>query len=171
MKSYDVIVVGAGFAGTVAAKKCAEAGLSTLLLERGGRAGEKVQSTAAVQRGFLEHIPSWVMGEGSPIEREFYRATQHFFFGEEIVYSASVNSALPFCYSFYAFRFANWASQQAAKSGAEQGRRPIRFIISPRARGSSLEVPLLLNSLDSSAREPKNRARRSMSSSDNWLPP
>src|SRR5450756_2317410 len=50
---YDVIVVGAGFGGPVAAKKCAEAGLRTLMLERGGRAGEKVISGLTIS---LIHI-------------------------------------------------------------------------------------------------------------------
>ena len=43
MKEYDVVVVGAGFGGPVAAKKCAEAGLKTLMLERGDKVGEKVK--------------------------------------------------------------------------------------------------------------------------------
>ena len=44
MQEYDVVVVGAGFAGPVAAKKCAEAGLKTLMLERSENPGEKVIS-------------------------------------------------------------------------------------------------------------------------------
>ena len=34
MKTYDVIVIGAGNGGLAAAANCAKAGLSTLLLER-----------------------------------------------------------------------------------------------------------------------------------------
>lgn len=33
---YDVVVVGAGLKGPVAAKRCADAGLRTLVLERAG---------------------------------------------------------------------------------------------------------------------------------------
>lgn len=119
MTSYDIIVVGAGYAGTAAAKKCGEAGMKTLLLERAGRVGEKVQSTAAVQRGFLDHMPSWVMGDGSPIERELYGATQNFLVGDEIVYSSTVKAIVPICYGFYSFRFTNWAAQQAVGAGVE----------------------------------------------------
>lgn len=41
---YDVIVVGAGPAGSIAAKKCAELGLNTLLLERKALPRDKVCS-------------------------------------------------------------------------------------------------------------------------------
>jgi flavin-dependent dehydrogenase len=42
--NYDVLVVGAGFGGPVAAKRCADAGLKTLMVERAGVPGEKVVS-------------------------------------------------------------------------------------------------------------------------------
>ncbi|MHA1230233.1 MAG: NAD(P)/FAD-dependent oxidoreductase [Candidatus Helarchaeota archaeon] len=41
MAEYDVIVVGAGPGGSVAAKFCAEAGLKTIFFERGRKPGEK----------------------------------------------------------------------------------------------------------------------------------
>jgi len=41
MNEYDVIVVGAGPGGSVAAKFCAEAGLKTIFFERGRKPGEK----------------------------------------------------------------------------------------------------------------------------------
>lgn len=37
---FDVVVVGAGFGGSVAARRCAEAGLKTLLLESAEVPGE-----------------------------------------------------------------------------------------------------------------------------------
>jgi flavin-dependent dehydrogenase len=43
-KMYDVIVVGAGPAGSTAAKKCAEQGLKTLILEKRGLPRDKVCS-------------------------------------------------------------------------------------------------------------------------------
>ena len=43
-QEYDVVVIGAGFGGPVAAKKCADAGLKTLILERSENPGEKVIS-------------------------------------------------------------------------------------------------------------------------------
>ncbi len=54
MEEYDVVIVGAGFGGPVAAKKCAEAGLRTLMLERSQRVGEKVISGLTIPfYGFL----------------------------------------------------------------------------------------------------------------------
>ena len=44
---FDCIVVGAGMAGCAAAATAARAGLTTLLLERGGAAGEKNVSGGA----------------------------------------------------------------------------------------------------------------------------
>jgi electron transfer flavoprotein-quinone oxidoreductase len=119
MKNYDVIVVGAGFAGPVAAKKCAEAGLSTLLLERAGRAGEKVQSTASVQQGFIEYMPSWLKAEDAPFERDIYGMNQHFMAGGEIAFTFSINSIIPVVYNLYSFRFTNWEAEQAVKAGVE----------------------------------------------------
>ena len=54
MEEYDVIVVGAGFGGPVAAKICADAGLSTLMLERAQNVGDKVISGLTIPfYGFL----------------------------------------------------------------------------------------------------------------------
>jgi len=41
MSDYDVVIVGAGPGGSVAAKICAEAGLKTVFFERGRKPGEK----------------------------------------------------------------------------------------------------------------------------------
>ena len=54
MEEYDVVIVGAGFGGPVAAKKCADAGLKTLMLERAEKAGDKVISGLTIPfYGFL----------------------------------------------------------------------------------------------------------------------
>ena len=119
MKEYDVIVVGAGFAGPVAAKKCAEAGLNTLLLERAARPGEKVQSTAGIVREWWEQGPSWLMAEGAPIERAVCGTINYYVSGGEVVYSTSTRSVIPMLYLIYAFPFCYWEAQQAVKAGAE----------------------------------------------------
>ncbi|MFX0036287.1 MAG: FAD-dependent oxidoreductase [Candidatus Hermodarchaeota archaeon] len=43
-QEFDVIVVGAGFGGSVAALICTEAGLKTLIIERSESVGNKVIS-------------------------------------------------------------------------------------------------------------------------------
>ncbi len=41
---FDVIVIGAGFGGPIAAKLCSDAGLKTLIIERSENVGDKVIS-------------------------------------------------------------------------------------------------------------------------------
>ncbi len=64
--SYDVIVAGAGPAGSVAAKTAAERGLSVLLVEKKQEIGEPVRCaegiTAEGLRQFLEPDPKWICG-------------------------------------------------------------------------------------------------------------
>ncbi|HVP20599.1 MAG TPA: NAD(P)/FAD-dependent oxidoreductase [Anaerolineaceae bacterium] len=61
---YDVVVVGAGPAGSVAARKAAEGGLSVLLLEKRQEIGSPVRCAEAIgadlSRQFLEPNPRWV---------------------------------------------------------------------------------------------------------------
>jgi phytoene dehydrogenase-like protein len=60
---YDVIIVGAGVAGLVAAKKCEEAGLSTLLVEADEEVGGRIQSDRidgfTLERGFQVLIDTY----------------------------------------------------------------------------------------------------------------
>lgn len=60
---YDVIVVGAGPAGSVAAKAAADKGLSVLLLEKRQEIGEPVRCAEGITRrdllDFLELDPKW----------------------------------------------------------------------------------------------------------------
>ncbi len=66
---FDVIVIGAGFGGPVAAKLCADAGLKTLLIERAQKPGEKVISGLTIPfYGFL-FGPSFIRNGNPPFER------------------------------------------------------------------------------------------------------
>ncbi len=54
---YDVIVVGAGPGGSIAAKTCAEAGLDVLLLEKRQEIGDPVRCAEGVgKEGLIRHI-------------------------------------------------------------------------------------------------------------------
>ena len=68
-KQYDVIVIGSGFAGPVAARKCAEHGLRTLMIERSEKVGEKVISGLTIPiYGFL-FGPDFIQDGNPPVER------------------------------------------------------------------------------------------------------
>jgi digeranylgeranylglycerophospholipid reductase len=68
MKSeYDVVVIGAGPAGSIAARTTAQAGLSTLLLEKRQEIGSPVRCGEAVGRETTEKFipldPKWIAAE------------------------------------------------------------------------------------------------------------
>jgi len=68
-EEFDVIVVGAGFGGPIAAKICAETGLKTLLLERSENVGDKVISGLTIPfYGFL-FGPDFIRDGNPPFER------------------------------------------------------------------------------------------------------
>ncbi len=62
--SYDVVVVGAGPAGSVASRKAAEGGLSVLLVEKRQEIGAPVRCAEAIgadlSRPFIEPDPRWI---------------------------------------------------------------------------------------------------------------
>lgn len=86
-RRYDLVVVGAGPAGSVAAKTAAEAGLSVLLLEKRQEIGSPVRCAEGVGRdqlmAFIEPDPRWIAAEVNRAEittvagdeRETSRAT------------------------------------------------------------------------------------------------
>ncbi|MFN8598533.1 MAG: NAD(P)/FAD-dependent oxidoreductase [Anaerolineae bacterium] len=64
---YDVVVIGAGPAGSIAARTCAEAGLSVLLLEKRQEIGSPVRCGEAVGKETVEKFipldPKWIAAE------------------------------------------------------------------------------------------------------------
>ncbi len=116
MEKYDVIVVGAGFGGPVAAKKCAEAGLNTLIVERAQRPGEKVVS--GTYAGLLG-APAWIREGNPPLERAAYGWKYHFIKGGEIYLSIKVSFPIQIAYGMYCRPLCTWLAEQAVKAGAE----------------------------------------------------
>ena len=113
MEKYDVIVVGAGFGGPVAAKKCAEAGLHTLIVERGQRPGEKVVSGTYVP---LFGAPEWIREGNPPLERAAYGWRYHFIKGGEIYLSIDVSFPFPISHGMYCRPMCTWLAEQAVKA-------------------------------------------------------
>ena len=66
-REYDVVVVGAGPAGAVAARRAAEGGLKTLLVEKRQEIGVPVRCAEAVgsksTQEFIKLDPKWIDAE------------------------------------------------------------------------------------------------------------
>ena len=119
MEKYDVIVIGAGFGGPVAAKKCADAGLRTLIVERSQMPGEKVVSgTYIPAQGFMLG-PTWIREGNPPLERAAYGVKIHFIKGGEIYLSLGMTLPTPIAYGAYCRPMCTWLAEQAVKAGAE----------------------------------------------------
>lgn len=123
---YDVIVVGAGFGGPVAAKECADAGLSTLMLERASTPGQKVISSCTIPfYGFL-FGPKWIRDGEPPIERPV-SGIRNFFVRNGSTYKVDNSFRVPgplaprvaIGYTVYCRPFCTWLADKAVESGAE----------------------------------------------------
>lgn len=65
-RTYDIIIVGAGPAGSMAARKCAESGIDVLMLDKRQEIGSPKRcaeaiSTAGLKKVGLEPSPKWVV--------------------------------------------------------------------------------------------------------------
>ncbi len=127
-KYYDVIVVGAGFGGPVAAKICAEAGLKTLMLERSENVGEKVISGLTIPfYGFL-FGPEFIRDGNPPFERPADGIINYIIKDVEngdIDIDDSLKVPKPFSpifafgYNTYCKPFCEWEVRKAVEAGAE----------------------------------------------------
>ncbi len=125
---YDVVVIGSGFGGPVAAKKCADAGLKTLMIERSENVGEKVISGLTIPiYGFL-FGPSFIRDGNPPIERPTEGIVNYIIKDIEtgaIDIDDSMKIPKPFSpiftfgYNTYCKPFCEWEANQAVKAGAE----------------------------------------------------
>ena len=126
-QEYDVIVIGAGFGGPVAAKKCAEAGLKTLMLERSENPGEKVVSGLTIPiYGFL-FGPPFIRDGNPPIERPVDGIRNYVIYNIKTEDIEIVEMRIPrplspiiaFGYNAYCKPFCTWEAEQAVNGGTE----------------------------------------------------
>jgi electron transfer flavoprotein-quinone oxidoreductase len=121
-KSFDVIIVGAGPAGSLAALKLARAGRSVVMVERGKRPGAK-----NMFGGLLHHTP--VLNEllpdfpgKAPVERHVYKKVFAFLTPQSAVSLTFENENFdkPPYNGFTVFRpaFDSWLANEAVKAGA-----------------------------------------------------
>ncbi|HLI25946.1 MAG TPA: FAD-dependent oxidoreductase [Chloroflexota bacterium] len=120
-EKFDVVVVGAGLAGTAAAYTLAKAGVKTLLVERGDYPGSKNVMGGVIYRQPLEKIlPGW--WREAPIERPV---------AEESIWILTEDSAVKVGYRSERFaeepynaftvlraKFDKWFADKAVEAGA-----------------------------------------------------
>ena len=124
MKDFDVIVVGAGAAGTSAALVAARGGLRTALLERGPYPGAKNLMGGVLYTNVLAEILPGFRAAGAPLERHVAKKGMS-------VLSARGEMATSFrtvawdeaphnhSYTVLRARFDRWYAAQAEAAGAE----------------------------------------------------
>jgi electron transfer flavoprotein-quinone oxidoreductase len=121
-KSFDVIIVGAGPAGSVAAIKLARAGLKVCLLERGKYPGAKNMFGGLLHNTpvFNEMFPDF--RENAPLERYVYKKTLAFMTPESAFSlnfeSENYNKSPHNGYTVFRPVFDRWLANQAVKAGA-----------------------------------------------------
>ncbi|HDP81376.1 MAG TPA: NAD(P)/FAD-dependent oxidoreductase [Spirochaetes bacterium] len=125
---YDVVVIGAGFGGPVAAHKCARAGFRTLMIERSENPGEKVVSGLTIPvYGFL-FGPDFIRDGNPPIERPVDGIINYIINdidAGDIEIDDSMKIPKPFApvvafgYNAYCKDFCEWEARKAVDAGAE----------------------------------------------------
>jgi electron transfer flavoprotein-quinone oxidoreductase len=118
---FDCIVVGAGFAGCAAAIRLAKSGLTTLLIERAERTGEKSLSGGVLWGHDLDEVvPDW--WKEAPVER-FIDKKRLTFLSSDSAFSIDFQSAAwtkePYNgFSVLRSRFDEWLAKKAEEAGA-----------------------------------------------------
>jgi len=127
-KKYDVIVIGAGFGGPVAAKKCADAGMKTLMIERAGSVGEKVISGLTIPFYGFVFGPAFIRDGNPPIERPADGIINYIIkdiktgdidTDDSLKIPKPLSPIIAFGYNAYCKPFCEWEAKKAVEAGVE----------------------------------------------------
>jgi flavin-dependent dehydrogenase len=126
-EEFDVVIIGAGFGGPVAAKKCADAGLKTLILERSENVGDKVISGLTIPfHGFL-FGPAFIRDGNPPFERPADGIINYIIkdlekldidIDDSLKIPKPLSPVIAFGYNTYCKPFCEWEAKKAVESGA-----------------------------------------------------
>jgi electron transfer flavoprotein-quinone oxidoreductase len=115
---YDVIVVGAGCAGPAAARKAAQSGLRTLLIEKARVPGEKNVSGTCLNTAALSDADLHYLLDG-PVEREIRSMRTYHVTRERTTVFHEIPASGILLLSIRRDRFDAWHTEQARRAGAE----------------------------------------------------
>ena len=123
-EKFDVIIVGAGPAGTTAAITAARAGLSVVLLERGEYPGAKnVQGAVLYTKMLDEVIPQFWKDAQSPIERYITEQKMMLLSADSAIHlgfkSSPWRSEPHNCYTIIRTVFDRWYAKKAEEAGVQ----------------------------------------------------
>jgi electron transfer flavoprotein-quinone oxidoreductase len=116
--SFDIVVVGAGCAGPAAAKRAAENGLKTLLLEKANVPGEKNVSGTCLQTAALSD-PDLNYLLAGPVEREIRQMRTYQISDDRITVFEDIPTRGILLLSIRRDHFDAWHTEQARLAGAE----------------------------------------------------
>jgi electron transfer flavoprotein-quinone oxidoreductase len=119
-EKLDVVVVGAGPAGSAAAITLAKAGLQVAVLERGAKPGSKNVMGGILYNHYLEEIVGDAWKE-APLERPIIEERRWMMTPEAAIsfdYKNLRNRTKPHSYSVLRAPFDAWFAEQAEKAGA-----------------------------------------------------
>jgi electron transfer flavoprotein-quinone oxidoreductase len=117
-RQYDVIVVGAGCAGPAAARKAAELGLKTLLLEKARVPGEKNVSGTCLNSAALIDPDLHYLLDG-PVEREIREMRTYHIAPDRTTVFHEIPAKGILLLSIRRDHFDAWHAESARKAGAE----------------------------------------------------
>lgn len=112
---YDVVVVGAGPSGILAAKTAAEKGLKVLLLERGKQPGDKSVGGEFLPISIFQRFP-W-MGEG-PLQRAVTKWAFHFLHDDKLTELKFSRRSGEYGFTVHRPNWDRWTSGFAEAAGA-----------------------------------------------------